>query len=63
MVWTACLAPDPEIFKTIIAPLAYYLENSSTRIPFSDWYDTETGRFVSFIARSVQGGVYMRLLF
>ena len=63
MVWTACLAPDSETFKAIIAPLAYYLENTSTRVPFSDWYDTETGKFVSFIARSVQGGVYMRLLF
>ena len=31
-------------------------------VPFSDWYDTKTGRFVAFIARSVQGGVYMPLL-
>ena len=62
LVWSASMAPDPETFRKLIAPLAHYLRATSTRVPFSDWYDTKTGRYVAFIARSVQGGVYMPLL-
>ncbi|MGN0746550.1 MAG: glutaminase domain-containing protein, partial [Aristaeellaceae bacterium] len=62
LVWTAAMAADRETFGRLIAPLAHYLRTTSTRVPFSDWYDTKTGRYVAFIARSVQGGVYMPLL-
>ena len=62
MVWCACLARDKEVFCRIIAPLARYLKETPSRVPFSDWYDTQTGAYVFFIARSVQGGVYMPML-
>lgn len=62
MVWCACLTEDRDVFCRLIAPLAYYLRHTDTRVPFSDWYDTCTGRFVAFIGRSVQGGVYMPFL-
>ena len=61
-VWSASMAQDREVFEAIIAPLARYLRETTTRVPFSDWYDTKTGRYVFFIARSVQGGVYMPFL-
>ncbi|MBR4503149.1 MAG: DUF4965 domain-containing protein [Clostridia bacterium] len=61
-VWSASMAPDRAVFRQLIAPLAHYLRSSPSRVPFSDWYDTKTGRYVAFIARSVQGGVYMPLL-
>lgn len=32
------------------------------RVPFSDLYDTETGYYERFIARTVQGGLFMPLL-
>ena len=56
------MAPDKETFKQLIAPLAGYLRATPDRVPFSDWYDTVTGRYVAFIGRSVQGGVYMPFL-
>ena len=62
LVWSAAMAQDPAVFRQLIAPLAHYLRHTSTRVPFSDWYDTKTGRYVAFIGRSVQGGVYMPLL-
>ena len=62
LVWSASMASSPEVFRSLIAPLAHYLRSTSTRLPFSDWYDTKTGRFVAFIGRSVQGGVYMPFL-
>ena len=62
LVWSASMAQDREVFLRLIEPLAHYLRTTSSRVPFSDWYDTKTGRYVAFIGRSVQGGVYMPFL-
>lgn len=60
--WCAAMSKDEMQVKKLIAPIAAYLENSSTRIPFGDWYDSVTGKYEHFIARSVQGGIYMPIL-
>ena len=62
LIWTASMAQSAATFRGLIAPLAHCLRTTDTRVPFSDWYDTKSGRFVSFIARSVQGGLYMPML-
>ena len=36
LVWSASMAPDPEVFRRLIAPLAHYLRHTPTRVPFSD---------------------------
>jgi hypothetical protein len=60
--WCAALADDPEVRAAILAPIARMLAESTTRVPFTDWYDTKTGRLIHFIARSVQGGVFAPML-
>jgi hypothetical protein len=62
ILWTAAMAEDPAAFHALIAPVAKYLRESKSRVAFSDWYDTKTGDYMHFIARSVQGGVFMPLL-
>lgn len=62
IVWCAAMTEDPSLRNALIAPIAAYLRESSTRVPFSDWYDTITGNYVHFRGRSVQGGMYMPLL-
>ena len=61
ILWTAAMASD-DVFPAFIAPVARYLRETDSRVPFSDYYDTETGRYEKFIARSVQGGLFMPLL-
>lgn len=62
ILWAAAMADDERAVETFSAPIAHYLATTSTRVPFSDWYDTKTGRFCAFIARAVQGGLFMPLL-
>ncbi len=61
IVWTASMASDDEVFKAYIAPLWKAYNESVSRVPMSDWYDTVSGRWVSFRHRTVQGGLFMRV--
>ena len=61
IMWTASMA-DNETLRALVAPVARMLSETESRVPFSDWYYTSTGKYHSFIARSVQGGLYMPLL-
>jgi hypothetical protein len=61
-VWSATLAHNPEDFKTIIHPVYQFLNQTTDRVPMTDWYDTITAREVAFRARSVVGGVYIKML-
>ena len=60
--WVAAMADDSATRTALLAPVARMLRESDSRVPFSDWYDTKTGRYMAFIARSVQGGVLALLL-
>ena len=62
ILWCAAMACSKEQAASLIVPIAQYLENTTSRVPFSDWYDTETGKYCAFIGRSVQGGIFMPML-
>lgn len=59
ILWCTALTDCMEVRKKLMDPVADYLRNTTTRVPFSDWYDTKDGRYCHFIARSVQGGIFM----
>jgi hypothetical protein len=64
-VWTATLADKPgssDAFDAILAPIGHWINEGSSRVPLTDWYDTKTGKQVGFQARSVVGGVYIKAL-
>ncbi len=63
VLWCTAFAKDKKDREKLIAPIAHFLKNSESRVAFSDWYDTETGLYEHFIARSVQGGIFMPILF
>lgn len=62
ILWCTALTEDNEKQKALIAPVAKYLKETESRVPFSDWYDTESSLYCFFIARSVQGGIFMPIL-
>jgi hypothetical protein len=61
-IWTATMAESSEQFQAFVAPVATWLNETPTRVPLTDWYDTIDGRQVGFQARSVVGGVYIKAL-
>jgi hypothetical protein len=61
-IWSATLATNPADFQTIVHPIFLFLNQTPDRFPMTDWYDTVSGRQVGFQARSVVGGVYIKLL-
>ena len=62
LMWAASLTDDIEKKKKLIHALDTYLKETPDRIPFSDWYDTVTGKSVGFQNRTVQGGCFILLL-
>jgi hypothetical protein len=61
-IWTATLAERPEDFGTLLKPIGEWLNVGPSRVPLTDWYDTKTGKQKGFQARSVVGGVYIKML-
>jgi hypothetical protein len=61
-LWTATLASDPAQFNAIIDPIYRWINETPTRVPLTDWYDTKTGKQIGFQARSVVGGVFIKAL-
>lgn len=61
-VWTASLTGDRKDFVTLTDPILRFLQDTPDRVPMTDWYHTERSRKTGFQARSVVGGVFIKLL-
>ncbi len=61
-LWTATLADNRRAFDAIVDPIYTWTNETPSRVPMTDWYDTKTGKQVGFQARSVVGGVFVKAL-
>jgi hypothetical protein len=59
-LWTATLADNSGQFEQFVKPLTVWVNETPTRVPLTDWYDTKTGQQEGFQARSVVGGLYVK---
>jgi hypothetical protein len=62
ILWTATLAESQADFEAIVAPAYQFAQESPTRVPLTDWYDTITAKQQNFQARSVVGGLFVKML-
>ncbi|HEY5561622.1 MAG TPA: DUF4965 domain-containing protein [Clostridiaceae bacterium] len=62
IVWSASLSDNKEDFEALIAPIWDFINESESRVPFTDWYDTISCMQIGFQNRSVLGGIFIKLL-
>ncbi len=62
LVWTATMAKTQSDFKKFITPLWRFYNDTPDRVAMTDWYDTVSGTQIGFIHRTVQGGLYIKML-
>jgi hypothetical protein len=61
-VWTGTLTNDPKQFQDLLHRIVVWTDNTPSRVPTTDWYDTISGKQMGFQARSVVGGVFIKAL-
>lgn len=61
-IWTGSLTDTDAEFAPYVNTMYRMLNETRSRVPFTDWYDTVTGDTSGMYARTVVGGVYMKLL-
>ncbi|MBK7213161.1 MAG: DUF4965 domain-containing protein [Bacteroidales bacterium] len=62
LTWTATMSDDKDEFINLIHPMYLFACETPDRLPFTDWYDTKTGKKSGFQARSVIGGLFIKML-
>ena len=62
ILWTAAMAPDTDTFLKFSDKHYDYINQTPNRVPLSDWYMVDIGKTCGFSARSVIGGLWMKVL-
>ena len=62
IVWSATLAENKADFEKLVAPVYKWATETSSRVPLTDWFDTQNGRQEGFQARSVVGGLFIKMV-
>jgi Domain of unknown function (DUF4965)/Domain of unknown function (DUF5127)/Domain of unknown function (DUF1793)/Domain of unknown function (DUF4964) len=62
LLWTATLTDSAADFETFLAPVYKFVNETPDRVPLTDFYETDTGKHRDFRARTVVGGVFIKML-
>ncbi|CAK9088834.1 unnamed protein product [Durusdinium trenchii] len=57
-IWSAAFGSQAE-FQTVVDDLWTFAASTPDRVPFTDWFDTKSGKAQGFRARPVMGGLFI----
>jgi hypothetical protein len=60
--WSATLADSAADWESLVSPIYDWANQTPSRVPLTDWYWTTDGTEVGFQARSVAGGLFIKML-
>ncbi len=63
LVWAACLSESKDDFNCLVDSLWVAYNTMRTRVPMTDWYYCDTSHMRGFQHRTVQGGLFIKLMF
>lgn len=61
-IWAASMFKDDKLFNEVVERMHVFINNTEDRVPFTDLYFTSKPIQRGFQARSVQGGLFIKLL-
>ena len=62
LMWSTRIWEDKEYFDKVCEAIANMINETTDRMPMTDWYETHTAESRAFINRSVVGGLFINLL-
>ena len=61
-LWSISLARTDMEFQSLLDPIWRYVNETQSRVPLSDWYNTINAKQTGFQARPVVGGIFIKML-
>lgn len=62
LMWSTCLWDDKEYFEKVTESMVNMINETSDRVPLTDWYCTKTALHHEFQNRSVVGGLFINMI-
>ena len=62
LLWVATMACNKDDFNALVEPMWSAFNTMRTRVPMPDWYYCDTSDSCMFQNRTVQAGLFIRLM-
>lgn len=62
LIWSTCICDNKEYFDKVTESLVNMIDETTDRVPLTDWYDTIDAKHIYFQNRPVVGALFINLL-
>ena len=62
LMWSTAITDDDEYFKSVCESIIRMINETTDRVPLTDWYYTSMTAHIAMHARSVVGGLFIKMI-